>query len=127
MPTVGDSSSAVGIRRRFSLLPSSSFLTVHCLTGLSRTGGEGIHRINGTRPVRLPAMSSGAASSCFRLLQIYCITGTVTKDAHCRDRNAGTEEEAFAMRRNSLQEKLDELAALIRENKEDFDAETYFL
>ena len=35
--------------------------------------------------------------------------------------------EAFAMRRNSLQEKLDELAALIRENKEDFDAETYFL
>ena len=31
------------------------------------------------------------------------------------------------MRRNSLQEKLDELAALIRENKEDFDAETYFL
>lgn len=41
--------------------------------------------------------------------------------------DAGTEKEAFAMRRNSLQEKLDELAALIRENKEDFDAETYFL
>ena len=30
------------------------------------------------------------------------------------------------MRRNSLLEKLDELAALIRENKEDFDDETYF-
>ena len=40
---------------------------------------------------------------------------------------AETEEEAFAMRRNSLQEKLNELAALIRQNKEDFDAETYFL
>lgn len=38
-----------------------------------------------------------------------------------------TEDEAFQMRRDELQEKLDELAELIEENESDFESGAYFI